>query len=393
MSQFDQNRTTYLACTNARQPYRTFGIRQADRLSHIYIIGKTGAGKSTLLETMVRQDLERGEGLTLLDPHGDLVERIAAAVPKHRAGDVVYFDVPDPAQPYGYNPLKHVAEERRALAASGLLDVFHKIWGERAWGQRMEHVLRCALLALLEQPDSILPDVLRLFRDDGFRKAVAGQISHKPVRDFWRYEYPKYPYRYRAEAVAPIVSKVSSFLADPRLHAILTEPRQPISLRRIMDGGKVLLLNLSLGRLGADSAGLLGGMLVTTMGLAGFSRADMPEARRRPHFLYLDEFQSFTTAALADMLPALRKYKVGMTVAHQYLHQLDEDVREAVLGNAGTLISFRLGARDATFIGKELAPEFNPLDLLRLPNYQICLKLMIEGTPSKPFSATTLGAA
>lgn len=380
---------TFFARTLSRQPSRRFGIKRNDRLSHIYMIGKTGAGKSTLLETMMLQDVDRGEGFTLLDPHGDLVERIARAIPPHRRKDVIYFDPSDPEQPHGYNPLKRVAPEKRSLAASGILEVFHKTWGERAWGQRMEHILRNALLLLLDQPEATLADLLVLFRDETFRKNAAKNCRNEQVRDFWLIEFPKYG-RSAAEAVAPIQSKVSAFLSDPALCRVLTKPKQPIHIRKLMDEGKILLVNLAKGKLGEDSAALLGGLLVTTIGLAAFSRADMPEHERRAHWLYMDEFQSFTTLSLANMLSELRKYKVGMVLAHQYLHQLDPDIRHAVLGNAATLIAFRLGAQDAAAIAKEFDPVFRRTDVLALPNYHIYLRLLIDGEPAKPFSATTL---
>lgn len=383
---------TGLARTNARQPYRAFGVKAADRLSHIYIIGKTGAGKTTLLENIARQDIRHGEGLTLLDYHGDLAERVAQNIPEYRRDDVIYFDA-TAETPHGYNPLRRVSPNRQTLAASGLLDVFHLQWGERAWGQRMEHVLRNALLALLAQPEEMtLLDVLRLLRDDVFRKGIARNVSHKPVRNFWLYEFPNYSFRYRADAIAPIQSKVSAFLSDPRLYAILTKPKQPLSFRRIMDEGKILLINLSVGKLGSDSAGLLGGLLITSIGLAGLSRADSPECSRRRHWLFADEFQHVTTASFVGMFPQLRKYHLGLTVAHQYVNQIDEDVRYAILGNTGTLIAFRLGAHDAPFIAREFEPTFRPQDFMALSNFNIYLKLMIDGTPSRPFSATTLAA-
>ena len=383
------NPVTYFAQILFRDQRQKFGIKRNDRLSHIYIIGKTGAGKSTLMETMMLQDIHRGEGFTLLDPHGDLVERIAKAIPEHRRNDVIYFDPSDPKQPYGYNPLKRVPPEKRSLAASGILEVFHKTWGERAWGQRMEHILRNALLLLLEQPHATLADLLVLFRDDAFRKNAIKHCANEQVRDFWLHEFPKYG-RSSTEALAPIQSKVSAFLSDPTLCRILTKPEQPIHIRKNMDDGKILLVNLAKGKLGDDSASLLGGLLMTTIGLAAFSRADMPEHNRRPHWLYVDEFQSFTTLSLANMLSELRKYKVGMVLAHQYLHQLDPDIRHAVLGNAATLIAFRLGAQDAAVIAKEFAPVFSRTDVLALANYHIYLRLLIDGEPSKPFSATTL---
>jgi hypothetical protein len=389
MTSLSPDTVTYFARVLFRHHRWRFGIKRRDRLSHVYIIGKTGTGKSTLLETLMSKDIARGEGFTLLDPHGDLVERVRQAIPPHRRQDLVYFDVTDPRQPYGYNPLKRVAPEKRSLAASGMLEVFHKTWGERAWGQRMEHILRNTLLLLLEQPEATLADILRLYRDAAFRKACAERCRNRQVREFWLCEFPKYG-RFAAEAVAPIQSKVSAFLSDPTLCRVLTRPEQPLQIRKIIDEGKILLVNLSKGRLGEDSASLLGGLLVTTIGLAAFSRAEIPEAERRAHWFYVDEFQSFTTLSLANMLSELRKYRVGMTLAHQYLHQLDPDIRHAVLGNAGTLISFRLGAEDAAIIAREFEPKFAGVDVLNLPNYHIYLKLLVDGEPSKSFSAVTL---
>ena len=381
---------TYLARTNHRNTGRLFGIKQPDRFSHIYIIGKTGAGKSTLIETMARQDIAAGHGLALIDPHGDLVVRIANAIPESRMKDVVYLNAPDPVQPYGYNPLRKVRRDRRSLAASGIIEVLRTTWDARSWGARMEHVLRNALLALLDQDEAALSDVLRLLTDKTYRISVGRSVHHPPVRDFWLKEYPQYSYRYRADAIAPIQNKIGAFLSDPLLYRILTEPKQPISVRRIMDEGRILLVNLAKGQLGDDTASLLGGLLVTTIGLAAFSRADTEESERKPFFLYVDEFQNFTTLSVASMASELRKYRVGLTFAHQYLHQLEESVRHAVIGNAGTLISFRLGATDANFIAREIDPKFSRLDLLNLPNHDIYLKLMIDGTPSKSFSATTI---
>ncbi len=303
---------------------------------------------------------------------------------------MVWFNVPDPNQPYGYNPLKHVAPEYRSLAASGILEAFHKLWGEKAWGQRLEYILRNALLAMLDQPHADLTDLLLLLRDDAYRKEVVENIQNELIRDFWIHEYPKYAARYRAEAIAPIQSKIGAFLADPILRRILTSPEQPLHLRKIMDEGKILLINLAKGKLGEDSAAMLGALLVTTLGLAGFSRADTEPARRRHHWIYMDEFQNFTTLSIANMLSELRKYNVGLTMAHQYLTQLEPDVRDAVIGNAGTLIAFRLGGNDAPLIAREFLPTFAAEDLVRLPNWHVYLKLMIDGAPSKPFSAITV---
>lgn len=376
------------ARTNHHTSNRLFGIKQADRLLHMYLIGKTGVGKSTLLETLARQDLEAGRGFALLDPHGDLVEKVAQAAGKGR-NQVVYLNAPDSACPYGYNPLRRVRDDKIPLAVSGFLETLKKLWPD-AWGVRMEHVLRNTLYALLEQEDARLPDILRLYRDEAFRRLIAARLRNETVRRFWQYEFENYHFRQRADAVAPIQNKVGALLADPTLYRILVEPKIDIRVRPLMDQGGILLVNLAKGQLGEDSAHLLGGLLVSTLGLAAFSRADDPPETRRPFILYLDEFQNFTTLMLANMMSELRKFGVGLVLAHQYMHQLEPDIRHAVLGNAATLISFRVGAEDAPILAKEFQPTFDVEDLLNLPNHAIYLKLMIDGTPSRPFSATTI---
>lgn len=380
----------YLARTNHRRRYKTFGIKRGDRLSHVYVIGKTGTGKTTLLENIALQSIHNGEGLTLLDYHGDLSERLVQRIPHYRRDDLIYFNTAETTD-YGYNPLKRVGADRRALAASGLLEVFHMQWGEKAWGQRMEHVFRNALLCLLSQPDEMtLVDVLRLLRDNTFRKGAAERVQHQPVREFWLEEFPDYSSRYKADAIAPIQSKVSAFLADPKLYTILTKPKRPLSFRKIMDEGRILIINLAVGRLGADSASLLGGLFTTSIGLAGLSRADSPVERRKFHNLIADEFQHMTTASFISLFPQLRKYQLAMTIAHQYAHQIEEHIRYAIFGNVGTMISFRIGGHDAPHLAREFQPRVSEQDLLRLPNHSIVLKLMIDGTPSKPFTADTL---
>jgi type IV secretory pathway TraG/TraD family ATPase VirD4 len=383
------SRITFFARINYRDNQRVFGIRQSDRQAHMYIIGKTGTGKSTLLSTLIRQDLETGRGLALLDPHGDLVEQVVAAVPKHRKGDCIYFNVPDDAHPLGFNPLERVSATKRGLAASYLLEAFKKHWG-KFWGPRSEHILRNALLALLEQPEATLADVLRLLDDNKYRKRVADRVANTQVRRFWLKEYESYPARLRAESIAPIQNKVGAFLTDPILNRILTQSRSTFDLRTVMDNGQVLLVNLAKGRIGEDTASLLGALLVTRLAVSALSRADMPENNRRDFFIYADEFHTFTTLSIAGMLSELRKYRVGLILAHQYLSQLEIEIRDAILGNVGTLISFRIGAPDAQILEREFLPEFAALDLMSLPNYHIYLKLMVEGMVSRPFSATTV---
>jgi hypothetical protein len=380
---------SYFAKTDFRNEGRLFGIKQADRLSHIHIIGKTGVGKSTLIETLARGDLAEGRGFALIDPHGDLAERLATDVPPHLQGRVVYLNAPDPFQPYGYNPLRRVRDDKIPLAASGLLESLKKLWPD-AWGVRMEHVLRNTLYALLERENSVLPDILRLYANETFRREITRRIRNETVRQFWQVEFERYLFRQRADAVAPIQNKLGALLADPTLHRILVSPAHDLHFRALMDEGRVLLVNLAKGRLGEDSSHVLGGFLVSTLGLAAYSRADIPEKERQPFFVYVDEFQNFTTLAFVNMLSELRKFGVGLTIAHQHLHQLDPDIHHAVLGNVGTLISFRVGPEDASVLAKEFQPKIGVEDLLNLPNRRIYLKLMIDGTPSRAFSAMSI---
>jgi len=383
---------TCFARTNFRGDRRLFGIRQADRRAHMYVIGKTGTGKSTLLHTLMRHDLASGQGFALLDPHGDLVEHVRRQVPVWRQPDLTYVNVPDPSERFGFNPLASVPHEKRALAASGLLDVFKKLWLD-SWGPRLEYILRNALLALLEQPQATLADVLRLLVDDSYRRQAASRVENLQVRSFWLREYAGYHERLRAEAIAPVQNKVGAFFANPLLARILTVPRSTVDLRQLIDDGKVLLVNLAKGKLGEDTASLLGALLVTSLGWAAFSRADVPEEKRRDFFVYLDEFQNFTTLSLATMLSELRKYRVGLVLAHQYLAQLELPIRDAILGNVGTTIAFRVGAADAELLAQEFYPEVALVDLVSLPNHQIYLRLMVNGVPSAPFSGETLPPA
>jgi len=389
----DTNSTTaWFGRTNFRNDRRLFGIKQADRLAHMYIVGKTGTGKSTLLETLMRNDLSAGHGFALLDPHGDLVESVRDAVPAERRDDLIYFDVPDTSRVLGFNPLAPAAPAARPLVASSLIQALKKIWAD-SWGPRMEHILRNALLTLLDQPEATLADILRLFNDAGFRRGALTRVESPTVRDFWLNEYEQYFWRLRAEAIAPIQNKVGAFLAHPILNRILTQPRSSFDLRAIMDEGRILLVNLAKGRLGEDAASLLGALLVSHIGSAGLSRATRPAASRRPFFFYLDEFHSFTTGSLGGMLSELRKYRVGMVLAHQYLGQIDPAILEAILGNVGTLICFRAGFADAEILAQEFYPFLSPVDLTNLPNHAIYLRLMVDGVTSPPFSGETLTAS
>jgi len=380
---------THIGETAGRHPHRRFGIREADRAFHMHVIGKTGTGKTTLLEQQLRQDLDAGRGLTLIDPHGDLAERIATYARAAGRTDVVYLDAADPATPYGYNPLKRLPDAYIPLAVSGLLETFKKRFGD-AWGVRMEHVLRNALYAILDTGGGTLPDVLKLVTDKDWRTDLAKRIRNDTVRVFWEEEFPSYSDRYRVESLAPIQNKLGAFLADPRMRRLVTAAPIELSFRRTMDQGGVLIVNLARGKLGEDTSSLLGALFATSVSLAAYSRATLPEDARRVHYLYADEFQSFTTETVADMISELRKYRLRLVVAHQHFEQLEDAVKYAILGNAGTLVSFRVGAEDAKLISAEFSDMVPAEDLVRLPNFTIYLRLLIDDEPSTPFKATTL---
>lgn len=380
---------TVFAQTNFRNHQSPFGIKQADRRAHLYLLGKTGTGKSTLLETFMMEDVRRGHGFAVLDPHGDLIQKIKAQIPEERREDVIDFDVPDAKQPYGFNPLAKVPVEKRTLAASGLIQVFKHLWLD-SWGPRLEYILRNCLLSLLDYPGATLSDVLRILNDPAFRAKVVPLISNTQVREFWQKEYDRFPERLRTEAISPIQNKVGAFLSNSLLQKILTRPEKPLNLRRIMDEGKILLVNLSKGKLGEDTTNLLGSLLISRFDLAALSRANITESERNDFTLYLDEFHNFTTQSLTFMLSELRKYRLALVLCHQFLTQLTPNMRDAILGNVGTIIVFRIGAFDAEFLSPEFAPEIKVNDFTSLANYHIYLRLMIDGKISRPFSAVTL---
>jgi hypothetical protein len=384
-----ERQITHFARTNHRNRGIPFGIRRADRRTHMYIIGKTGTGKSTLLKTLMREDLKNGEGFALLDPHGDLAEEVVSLVPPERTGDLINLDVPEESLSWHFNPFAGVPEERRALAAAGTVEVFKKLWSDD-WGPRLEHLLRNVVFTLLETDGATLGDVPRLLSDKDYRGSVVRGVSNEVVRGFWEKEYAGYSPAFRAVVTAPLLNKVAAFLTDPRLNAILTAKESSFDLRRVMDEGKVLIVNLAKGKLGEGPASLLGSLLVSHLSLAALQRADRPLEERRDFYLYLDEFHAFATLSLATMLSELRKYRLNLILAHQYLGQLETEVRDAVFGNAGTFISFRVGALDAPTVARELAPKFEAEDLLSLPNFSIYLRLMIEGEVSRGFSGETL---
>jgi hypothetical protein len=380
---------TSLGRIHWRDDRRRFGIHPADRLAHMYVVGKTGTGKSSFLEFLLRQDLANGHGLALFDPHGDLVERVHDWAVERGRADVVYLNVPDPAQSFNFNPLANVPPLRRSLAASGLIEALRKMFSE-AWGVRMEHFLRHALLLLLDQPSATIADIPRLFTEPEYRKTAIANAVYPQVQRFWTLEFPSYPVRMRMEAVAPVMNKIGAFLADPFLHRILATPESTFDLRAVMDKGQILLVNLAKGKIGEGPAAAFGALLMASIGIAGLSRSELPEEKRRPFYVYADEFQTYTTLAIANMLAELRKYGAGMILANQYLDQVEDEVRSAIMGNVGTLIAFRVGAEDARSLAKEFAPEFEINDLISLPNRQFCVRMQVRGEFVRPFSGRTV---
>ena len=362
---------------------RPFGIRQADRMHSMYLIGQTGTGKSTLLFNLAMQDARSQQGFCLIDPHGDLAASLHQSIDRPH----IYWNLADPGSPYGYNPITRASALIRPLVASGLIDALKKQWAD-AWGARMEHLLRYALLALLEMPSADLRDVVRLYVESEFRREVIPRISDPQVREFWTTEFPKMNYRTAFDGVAPIANKIGAFLANPIVRKVVCEPDSPLRFRKIMDEGDILIVNLAKGRIGSDSANVLGGLIVSSIMHAAFSRHDQPEAMRRPFFLTVDEFHSFTTTAFADLLPEARKYGLSLTLSHQHIAQLEPTVAEAIFGNVGTIVVFRLGITDAMLLSRQF-DNCPPEALTRLANHHVLVQLMVEGRKTRAFSATT----
>ena len=358
-----------------------FGLTDIDRLLHLYVIGQTGTGKSTLLENLARQDAAHGTGFCLIDPHGDLAEAL------HRDIDSPhkYWDVADATCRLGYNPLQRVAPAHRPLVASGLIETLKKQWPD-AWGARMEHLLRHAVLALLEQPTADLRDIMKLFVFKGFRRQIAERVTDPQVRSFWKHEFPALNYQTSSEGVSPIANKLGAFLAHPQVRTALCEPREPLRFRSLMDAGEILLVNLAKGRLGADVSNVMGGIVTSSLMHAAFTRHALPSGKRRPFFLYVDEFHNLTTKSFAGLLSEARKYGLGLVLAHQHLSQTDAEVRDAILGNVGAMVVFRLGAGDAPLFAR-LLPPFTDQDLQNQPNYRAVVRMTHDGQRLAAFSA------
>ncbi len=376
---------TYFAETAYLGKQVLFGIKQEDRLLHTYVIGKTGTGKTNLLQTQIFQDIYLGRGLCVIDVHGDLIFNISHQIPEHRRKDVIYLDITSTHHGYNFNPFVNVPYEKRALIASGILDVFQKLW-RSAWGLKMEHILRYIVLTLLDQKEANFSDILRIIDDEDFRVKCIQNIVDENIKRFWLKEFDQYS----KNDILPILNKIGTFLAYPAIKRLLVDKGKEISFRDIMDKEKILLINLSKGALGENVSYFLGSLLLNSISFSAFSRIDIEEEKRTPFFVYLDEFQNYTTPSLVNMLSELRKFKLALIMANQYLSQLSDEIRDAVLGNVGTLIVFRLGISDAVYFAKEFYPVFETIDLVNLSNYEVYIKLMIDGKPSRPFSAKTI---
>lgn len=385
-------RVTYFAETDTRNQRIKFGIKNTDRSRHIYVIGKTGMGKSTLLENMAIQDIQNGEGLAFIDPHGKTADLLLEYVPKERIKDVINFSPFDLEHPISFNVMEDVGYDKRFLVVSGLMSAFKKIWVD-AWSARMEYILNNILLALLEYPGSTLIGVNRMLADKDYRKKVVENVTDPAVKSFWTDEFAKYGERYMQEAGAAIQNKIGQFISNPMIRNIIGQPESSFDLRKVMDEKKILIINLSKGQVGEGNANLLGSMLITKIYLGAMSRADVSQnvLKNLPNFyLYVDEFQSFANESFANILSEARKYRLNLTIAHQYIEQMSDEVRAAVFGNVGTMIAFRVGAYDAEKLEKEFNPQFTANDLVNLGFVQVYMKLMIDGVTSQPFSATTL---
>ncbi len=390
-------KVTYFAETDFRNKKTKFGIKNKDRSRHMYVIGMTGMGKSTMLENLAIQDIQSGEGVAFIDPHGGTAEKLLSYIPEHRIKDVVYFAPFDDEYPISFNVLEDVDPKRRHLVVDGLMSSFKKIFvdsdGKGTFSARMEYILQNILQALLEYPDSTLLGVNRMLSDKDYRKKVVDNVTDPSVKAFWVEEYAKYTDKFAAEAAPAIQNKVGQFTGNPSIRNLVGQPKSSFDIRDIMDNRKILIMNLSKGRMGEGNSNLIGSMLITKMYLAAMSRADKSESEMRelpPFNFYVDEFQSFASDSFANILSEARKYKLNLTIAHQYVDQMSEKVKEAVFGNVGTMVVFRVGSADAEIFEKEFAPFFLLEDVVSLGQRQIYLRLMIDGVGSQPFSATTL---
>jgi hypothetical protein len=388
-SEDEKKSINFFAKTEFKNKDTIFGIKSADRGKHVYIMGKTGAGKSTLIANMAIDDIRKDRGIGIVDPHGDLCETVLDFIPKRRLNDVVYLEPFNTERPFSLNVLEIKNKQHKHLVASGIVSIFNKLYKD-SWGPRLEYILRNVVLTLLEIPDATLADVLPLLSQEGYRNRALERVNDPVIVDFWKKEFDKMPDRLKAEAISPIQNKVGQFISSRMIRNIIGHPQSTINLETIMDEGKILLLNLSQGKLGEDNSALLGAMIITQIQLAAMSRAFMKEEDRKDFFLYVDEFQNFATTSFLKILSEARKYHLSLTLANQYIDQLDLEIQRAIFGNVGTLMSFVVGARDASVLSKEFAQLYTENDLVSLGRHEVVLKLSIDGMTSFPFPAKTL---
>jgi len=384
-----KSETNFFGLTTFRNQRKKFGIKTDDRRRHFYCIGKTGMGKSNMMENMAIQDIQQGRGVAYVDPHGEGATKLLDFVPAKRINDVVYLNPADLDYPIAFNVMERVDFRYRHLVAGGLMGVFKKVWPD-VWSARMEYILNNSILALLEYPDSTILGINRMLADIEYREKVVSKITDPIVKSFWVTEYARYTQRYEIEATAAIQNKVGQFISNPLIRNIIGQTKSTINMRDIMDKEKIMIMDLAKGRIGEDNSRLLGALLITKLQLAAMSRVDVLEEDRKDFYLYVDEFQNFATESFANILSEARKYRLNIILGHQYITQMEEEVRDAVFGNVGTLAVFRIGAEDAEFLEREFTPQFTAEDLVNLPKYNIYLKLMIDGVAGHPFSAETL---
>ncbi len=366
-----------------------FGIKTIDRRRHMYIVGKTGTGKSTLIANMIISDIRKGRGVCVVDPHGDLCETVMDYIPSFRLNDVVYVDPSDKEFAIALNPLEATDPHQKELIVSGIVAIFQKIY-MTSWGPRLEYILRNCLMSAINLPNPTLMTVPQLLTDEGFRKKAVTQLTDPVLINFWTKEFEQMHPRLRSEAVSPILNKVGQFVTSPTIRNIIKQHKSTIDIQKIMDEGKILIMNLSQGKLGEDNAALLGAMVITKIQLAAMNRVDKVEENRRDFYLYVDEFQNFATTSFIKILSEARKYHLNLIMANQYIGQIPEEVRLAIFGNTGTMMSFLVGAEDSTYLAKEFAERFKEEDMLALGNFQAILKLCIDGRTSSPFLCQTL---
>lgn len=385
----DKQHINFFGKTVFKNKDTIFGIKDVDRRRHIWAIGKTGTGKSTMLENMAIDDMKKDRGICYIDPHGDACETLLDYVPKRRINDVIYFNPADSEYPITINPLEVRNKEEAELVVSGLMAIFTKVWAN-VWSARMEYILRNAFLTLAEVPGSTLADVLSIISNQSYRAKIVEKLQDKALVNFWRDEFDKMPPNLQKEAVAPIQNKVGQFVTSPMIRRVIGNSKSTIAIDDVMNSGKILLANLSQGRLGEDNSALLGAMLITKLQLVAMRRVNIEESQRRDFFMYVDEFQNFATTSFIKILSEARKYRLSVMLANQYMAQIPEDVQKAILGNAGTVTCFALGASDSEILHKEFAEVFSQNDLVNLSKYQIAMKMMIDGQTSRPFVANTL---